>query len=717
MEVGFPIDIDDFHGPGPGLLEQHVLRRLAQMAASTRVKQKRHIFVRIPDGFGWVSPVTGVRRPAGWPFIPKGPASRPPVPFTSTRLHMSAPAPTPAQTMDEFLRVTRASGLVDSDRLDEAISPWKGVTGPVPEACIQAIIDKGLLTTWQLEQLRKGKHKGFVLGKYKLLRLLGQGGMSSVYLAEHMTLHNKVAIKVLPVKRVDQTSYLARFEREAQSSARLNHPHIARAFDLDTSGSIHFIVMEYIDGTDLYARVKQDGPLPVREAADFIRQAALGLHHAHEEGLVHRDIKPANLMVDKRGHVKILDLGLVLANDDEDAELTKEHDEKVLGTADYLSPEQARDSHKADRRSDIYSLGCTLYYLLVGKAPFAKGSLAERIRAHMNEPAPNLLDARPDVPAAIVELYFRMMEKHPDARQQTAQEVADSLASWLTATAAAAGRQRPEPLRRPSLRRTAADTTDSGETLRRSGDSVAPRIATATPFPVTRSGSGSGAGSGSGGSSGSGPGSSSAIGAAPRSGVDLHSLALTPPPSSDSRSTGRLPPVSPKTAVSTRPADGIMINTTPAAGQSRRTAVSLPAANHGTVSPTAPRGPFLSRRYAGLPLLVWLASVLLLVLPLLVGGWLWFGRSGDQPQADDLSEAAEMPTDGENASVEEPLPKPKPKPSASAKPKLPPKPDRRSSAGKKAEKPADEPSGPSPLDGLDKLTPDSGPATPAPSGK
>ena len=630
---------------------------------------------------------------------------------------MSAPAPTPTQTMDEFLRVTRASGLVDSDRLDEAISSWKGVTGPVPEACIQAIIDNGLLTTWQLDQLRKGKHKGFVLGKYKLLRLLGQGGMSSVYLAEHMTLHNKVAIKVLPVKRVDQTSYLARFEREAQSSARLNHPHIARAFDLDTSGSIHFIVMEYIDGTDLHARVKQDGPLPVREAADFIRQAALGLHHAHEEGLVHRDIKPANLMVDKRGHVKILDLGLVLANDDEDAALTKEHDEKVLGTADYLSPEQARDSHKADRRSDIYSLGCTLYYLLVGKAPFAKGSLAERIRAHMNEPAPNLLDARPDVPAAIVELYFRMMEKHPDARQQTAQEVADSLASWLTATAAAAGRQRPEPLRRPSLRRTAADTTDSGETLRRSGDSVAPRIATATPFPVTRRGAGSGAGGGSG----IGPGSSSAIGAAPRSGVDLHSQALTPPPSSDSRSTNRLPAVSAKPAASTRPADGIMINTTPAAEPNRRPAARLPAAGRlsaaveGSASPAAPRGPFLSRRYAGLPLLVWLASVLLLVLPLLVGGWLWFGRSGDQPQGDESSNAMELPADGENASVKEPLPKPKPVPAVKSKP--PAKSSRRPSQGKKTEKPADEPSGPSPLDGLDKLTPDSGPATPAPSGK
>jgi serine/threonine-protein kinase len=188
--------------------------------------------------------------------------------------------------MDDFLRVAKASGLVDADRLDEAVAPWKDATGegstaPVPEACIQAIIDRGLLTSWQMEQLRKGRHKGFVLGKYKLLRLLGAGGMSSVYLAEHLTLHNKVAIKVLPVKRVDKTSYLARFEREARATARLNHPHIARAFDLDTSGSIHFIVMEYIDGIDLYARVKQDGPLAVRDAAEFIRKSALGLQHAH----------------------------------------------------------------------------------------------------------------------------------------------------------------------------------------------------------------------------------------------------------------------------------------------------------------------------------------------------------------------------------------------------------------------------------------------------
>jgi hypothetical protein len=160
-----------------------------------------------------------------------------------------------------------------------------------------------------------------------------------------------------------------------------------------------------------------------------------------------------------------------------------------------------------------------------------------------------------------------------------------------------------------------------------------------------------------------------------------------------------------------------MINTTPAAGHSRRPAASLPAANHGTARPAAPRGTLLSRRYAGLPLLVWLASALLLVLPLLVGGWLWFGRSGGQPQGDESPDAMELPADAESASVDEPPPKPKPKPAASAKPKLPPKPDRRPPAGKKGAKSADESSGPSPLDGLEKLTPDGGAATPAPISK
>jgi serine/threonine protein kinase len=375
---------------------------------------------------------------------------------------MSDAAP-PVQTLPEFLKVLRASGLVGEEQLAPVIAPWQDQTGPVSEDLAEALVAGELLTAWQLEQIRKGKSKGFTLGKYRLLRLLGAGGMSSVYLAENPTLRQRVAIKVLPIKRVEQSSYLARFEREAQVAFRLSHHNIARAFDLETTGNVHFMVLEYIEGTDLHAKVKAEGPLDVREAADFIRQAAVGLHYAHDEGLVHRDIKPANLMLDKRGTIKILDLGLAL-DDEEDGSLTREHDEKVLGTADYLAPEQARDSHTADRRSDIYSLGCTLFYLLTGKPPFSTGSLGERIRAHMNTPPPNLLEKRTDVPPALAELYFRMMEKHQEARPQTAKEVADALDAWLASSATKAG-DRPEPPRRPPLRRTPAPGSDAKRIL------------------------------------------------------------------------------------------------------------------------------------------------------------------------------------------------------------------------------------------------------------
>ncbi len=400
-------------------------------------------------------------------------------------------------TIADFLETVRKSGLVDAARLDEATAAWPDRALPLPDELVQSLIDAELLTKWQTDQLRRGRHKGFVLGKYRLLRLIGAGGMSSVYLGEHATLHSKVAIKVLPIKRVDQSSYLARFEREAQASARLNHPNIVRAFDLDTSGSIHFIAMEYVAGVDLHGKVKQEGPLPLRQAVDYVRQAALGLQYAHEEGLVHRDIKPANLILDSRGTVKILDLGLAFAKGEDDESLTQEHGEKVLGTADYLSPEQAKDSHKADARSDIYALGCTLHYLLTGRPPFAKGTLAERIQAHLRNPPPNLLEERPDTPPALVELFFRMMEKHPDARPQTAREVAATLAAWLAANESTGPQGRAEAPRRPPPRRPQGSGVGGGRGPAGSGIGPPSRAPGNGPRPAAGSGVG---GTGSAGS-------------------------------------------------------------------------------------------------------------------------------------------------------------------------------------------------------------------------
>jgi serine/threonine protein kinase len=493
--------------------------------------------------------------------------------------------PEPVRTIADFLAVARRSGLVADDRLAEATAAWPDHALELPDELPQALIDAGLLTDWQVEQLRKGKHKGFRLGKFRLLRMLGVGGMSSVYLAENTTLGQKVAIKVLPKKRVDQTSFLARFEREARTAFRLGHQHLARAFDLEKAGDIHFIVMEYVAGIDLYNKVKQEGPLEIREAVECIRQAAVGLHYAHEEGLVHRDIKPANLILDLKGNLKILDLGLALPRDeDEEASITREHDEKVLGTADYLAPEQAADSHLADRRSDIYALGCTLHYLLVGRAPFAQGKLPERIKAHAEKPAPNIIEARPDVPPAIAELYFRMLEKHPDARPQTAQEVADSLGGWLKATAAPAAGPTQPPRRGPP---------------RREGTDPA-------PAPVMRPGP----------SSGSSSSVSLVPGPPPRPPVrrpGSGSLVIPPPGSRGGR--GSAPRLGPSSGVK----PGLPTGGKPAAQR----AASQPAASAGP-PPTGEEQTQRPRRrraieFAGLPLGFWIALAAGLVAVLVLG--------------------------------------------------------------------------------------------------
>ena len=339
--------------------------------------------------------------------------------------------------VETFLDLVERSGLVTMDQLKHVLAPMQesGACSSMSDvdAVGAALVDSGLITRWQCDKLLEGRHRGFFIGKYKLLGLLGTGGMSSVYLAEHVLMQRRVAIKVLPKHRVSDTSYLARFHREAQAAASLDHRNIVRAYDVDNEGDVHYLVMEYVEGSDLQHVVKRDGPLRCSLAAEYIRQAAEGLAHAHAAGLIHRDIKPANLLVDQRGVVKVLDLGLARFTGEDRASLTVQYDENVLGTADYLAPEQAIDSHGVDARADIYSLGCSLYFLLTGHPPFPDGTLPQRLMAHQKQIPPSILNDRPDAPADLVAICDKMMAKKQADRYQSAVEVADELANWQAA--------------------------------------------------------------------------------------------------------------------------------------------------------------------------------------------------------------------------------------------------------------------------------------------
>lgn len=337
-------------------------------------------------------------------------------------------------TAESFLNVVKKSGLVEADRLAKLLNQIEqaGIDTKSAQAIANQLIERKAISRWQAEKLLQGKHKGFFLGKYRLESLLGKGGMSKVYLAEHVLMRRRCALKVLPPQRVDDSSYLGRFHREAQAVAQLDHVNIVRAYDVDQEDEVHFLAMEYVEGSDLQERVQDQGPASLVDAADFIRQSAEGLAHAHEANMVHRDIKPGNLLVDLGGTVKILDLGLARFFQEGDEEsLTVANEEKVLGTADYLAPEQALDSHSVDARADIYSLGCTLYFLLTGHPPFTEGTLAQRLLAHQTKTPAPITDDRPDVPRELVAIAEQMMEKDPDKRYQSSRDVVDALTQWL----------------------------------------------------------------------------------------------------------------------------------------------------------------------------------------------------------------------------------------------------------------------------------------------
>jgi serine/threonine protein kinase len=335
-------------------------------------------------------------------------------------------------TSPEFLELVRKSGLLDEKRLDTHLAKLRaaGSLADDPGKLAGLLVRDGLLTHFQAEQLLQGKWRRFTIGKYKVLERLGSGGMGSVYLCEHKLMRRRVAVKVLPTAKAADESALQRFYREARAAAALDHPNIVHAYDIDQDETLHFLVMEYVDGASLQEVVKKSGPMGPGRAAHYIRQAALGLDHAHRAGLVHRDIKPGNLLLDRQGTVKVLDMGLARFFNDEDDILTRKFEENVLGTADYLAPEQAVDSHTVDIRADIYSLGATFYFLLTGKTPFGEGSVAQKLIWHQTRQAKPITTYRADVPEEMRAIIDTMMAKDPDQRYQTPAAVADALAPW-----------------------------------------------------------------------------------------------------------------------------------------------------------------------------------------------------------------------------------------------------------------------------------------------
>jgi eukaryotic-like serine/threonine-protein kinase len=339
----------------------------------------------------------------------------------------------PVETLGDFCALLLRSELVARAALDAYLTRLQAAKSlpPDPPTLAGLAVRDGLLTEFQARLLLQGKWRNFFLGgKYKVLEPLGAGGMGTVFLCEHRHMRRRVAVKVLPPDTAGPEQILA-FQRECQAVAMLDHPNIVRAFDVDREGNLHFLVMEYIDGASLQYLVDSRGPLPIHRAVNYVAQAALGLQHAHDNGLVHRDVKPSNLMLDWAGTVKVLDLGLARFARSPD-HLVKVGDSKtVLGTADYLAPEQARGAD-VDGRADVYGLGAVAFFLLTGKPPFDGGNVPQKLIRHQTEVPPRVNEVRSDVPARLADVVGRMLAKEPEGRPQSPARVIADLRPWIT---------------------------------------------------------------------------------------------------------------------------------------------------------------------------------------------------------------------------------------------------------------------------------------------
>jgi serine/threonine protein kinase len=331
-------------------------------------------------------------------------------------------------SLEVFVRRLAECGLMTAEEIQAFVEALSDQEKPATAAQLARQMHAGgRLTKFQARAIYQGKTKGLVLGNYVVLDKLGQGGMGQVFKAQHRKMERLVALKILPSSATKSPEAVKRFQREVKAAARLSHPNIVTAYDADECSGLHFLVMEYVDGSDLSSQVREHGPMQVGAAVDCVVQAARGLEYAHRRGIVHRDIKPANLLRDAGGTVKVLDMGLARVKEASGpggkAEGSLTQNGQVMGTLDYMAPEQAADVKLADARADIYSLGCTLYYLLSGRPPFGGETLTQKILAHREEPTPSVRGARPDAPERLDQLIQRMLAKQPEGRPQTMGEV------------------------------------------------------------------------------------------------------------------------------------------------------------------------------------------------------------------------------------------------------------------------------------------------------
>lgn len=345
-----------------------------------------------------------------------------------------SPASEPLSRADFIARLEK-SKLLSGDQEKLLKKESGAATFPTHSAgAANWLVDRGMVTKWQVQELLAGR-TAFFFEKYRLLDRIGSGSMGTVYRAQDKSANRIVALKVMAANLADNPEALERFRREIDAATRLKHPNIITAYEGDSVGQRIYLAMEFLEGQELKRFLEEKGPLPIPLACECLRQASAGLQYAFEFGMLHRDIKPANLFVTWKGmsgmpNVKILDLGLArFVSENRDKRLT--FTGQIIGTPDYIAPEAARNTKSADVRSDVFSLGCTLFELLTGKLPFPGKNMVEKLTSRLSTDAPSVRTLRSEIPSGLDAVIAKALKRDPNERYQTPGQVADALVPFV----------------------------------------------------------------------------------------------------------------------------------------------------------------------------------------------------------------------------------------------------------------------------------------------